>query len=198
MRSVVVLLVAMPALLLAAPASQAAATAVDAPAVSVSVSDGREDAAPGDRLEYAVDVENAGAEAFSGSVTLRVPDFVELEASGATIEGGVATWSIEVPAGGAMTLDAVATVGEASGNAYQVVTLAEVVDDRGAVLVRAADADTIPGADAPPAVAGLTGAGEGLPEWVMPVGIVGAVILAGSSFALFGAALARRNRPRMG
>ena len=197
MRSVVALLVAMPALLLAAPASPAAAAA-DVPSVSVSVTDGREDAAPGDQLEYAVDVENAGAEAFSGSVTLRVPDFVEIEASGATIEGGVATWSVEVPAGGAMTLDAVATVGKASGNAYQVVTLAEVVDDRGTVVVRAADADAIPGADIPPAVAGLTGPSDGIPEWLMPAGIVGAVILAGSSLALFGAALARRNRPRTG
>lgn len=198
MRSVIALLVAMPALLLAAPASPAAAaSAVDAWAVSVSISDGREDAAPGDQLEYAVEVQNAGAEAFSGSVTLRVPDFVEVEASGATIEGGVATWSVEVPAGGAITLDAVATVGEASGNAYQVVTLAEVVDDRGTVLVRAADADAIPGADTPPAVAGMT-ASEGVPQWLMPAGIVSAVILAGSSLALLGAALARRNRPRTG
>ena len=199
MRSVLSLLLGLPVLLIAAPAAPAAAAPADGAAVvSVTVSDGREDAVTGDRLEYTVKVDNAGAEAFTGSVTLRVPDFVEVEASGATIEGGVATWSIEVPAGEAATLDAVATVGEASGNAYQVVTLAEVLDDGGAVLVRAADADAIPGADTPPAVAGLTGAAQGLPEWVMPAGIVGAVILAGSSLALFGAALTRRNRPRTG
>ena len=197
MRAILAL-VTLPALLFTAQAGAAAAATADAPAVSVTVSDGREDAEPGDRLDYTVQVENAGAEVFAGSVTLRVPDFAEVEASGAAIDGSVATWNAEIPAGGSAQWDATAIVGDDPGDAYQVVVLAEVADTRGAVVVRAADADAIVGAAAPPAVAGLTGPDPGLPEWVVPAGIVAAVILAGSSLALFGAILARRHRPQTG
>ena len=197
MRSILAF-AALPALLLAVQAGPAAAATTDAPAVSVTVSDGREDAEPGDRLEYTVQVENAGAEAFAGSVTLRVPEFAEVEASGASIDGTVATWSAEIPAGASAQWEATAIVGDDPGDAYQVVVLAEVTDAGGTVVVRAADADAIPGAIAPPAVGGLTEAGPGLPEWVVPAGVVAVVILAGSSLALFGAVLARRQRPRAG
>ncbi|WP_127817984.1 DUF11 domain-containing protein [Microbacterium sp. CPCC 204701] len=200
MRRLLILLLALPALLLAVPAAPAAAAgaADDVAAVTVSVSDGRDDAAPGDHLDYTVEVDNAGAEAFTGSVTLRVPDFAEVEASGATIEGGVATWSVEIPAGGSAQWTATVIIGDESGEAYQVVVLAEVVDGGGAVVVRDADADAIPGSIAPPAVAGMGGEPQGLPEWVMPAAILAAVVLAGSSLALFGAVLARRGRPRRG
>lgn len=200
MRSVAAILIALPALLLAAPAAPAAAagTADEASAVSISVSDGREDAEPGDRLDYTVQVENAGAEVFAGSVTLRVPDFAEVEASGAAIDGSVATWKAEIPAGGSAQWEATAIVGDDPGDAYQIVVLAEILDGGGAVVVRAADADAIPGSTTPPAVAGMTGEARGLPEWIMPAGILAAVVLAGSSLALFGASLARRGRPRMG
>lgn len=197
MRSILAF-AALPALLLAVQAGPAAAATTDAPAVSVTVSDGREDAEPGDRLEYTVQVENAGAEAFAGSVTLRVPEFAEVEASGASIDGTVATWSAEIPAGASAQWEATAIVGDDPGDAYQVVVLAEVTDAGGTVVVRAADADAIPGAIAPPAVGGLTEAGPALPEWVVPAGVVAVVILAGSSLALFGAVLARRQRPRAG
>lgn len=200
MRSIVALLLTLPVLLLAAPAASAAAFASpdDAPAVSIAVSDGREEAAAGDRLRYTVEVENAGGQAFSGSVILRVPDFVEVEASGATVEGSIATWNLEIPAGGSAKWEAAAIVGDAPGDAYQVVVLAEVADGGGAVVVRAADADAIPGAPAPPAVAGMTGAGPGLAEWMIPAGILSTVILAGTSVTLLGVVLARRSRPRMG
>lgn len=194
------ILVALPALLLTAPAAPVAAVvaADDAPAVSISISDGREDAGPGDRLDYIVQVDNAGAGAFAGTVTLRVPEFAEVEASGAAVDGTVATWEAEVPAGGSAQWEATALVGDEVGDAYQVVVLAEVVDARGSVLVRAADADAIPGSAAPPAVAGMTGEGQGLSDWVVPAGILAVVILAGSSLALFGVVLARRGRPRIG
>lgn len=200
MKLAAAILIASAALLLTAPAVPAAAgvTADGAPTVSISVSDGREDAEPGDQLDYTVQVENAGAEVFAGSVTLRVPEFAEVEASGAIIDGSVATWNAEIPAGGSAQWEATAIVGDDPGDAYQIVVLAEVADARGAVVVRAADADAILGAAAPPAVAGLTGPDPGLPEWVVPAGIVTVVILAGSSVALFGAVLARRQRPRAG
>lgn len=197
MRPVAALTIALPALLLAAPAGAAAATG-DVSAVTIAVSDGVEQAGLGEVLSYTVIVENSGAETFTGSVNLRAPDFVEVAASAATVEAGTATWTVEVPAGESAQFEAEATVGDEPGNAYQVVMLAELADADGTTLVRAADADAIPGAQAPPAVPGLTDQAEGIPEWVLPVAFVAAAVLAGSSLAIFGALLARRRRPARG
>ncbi len=194
MRSLVALAITLPALLIAAPAAAVAA----GDAISVTVSDEVDEATPGDTVRYTVVVENAGDQPFSGTVNLRVPEFVELGASDATVGGGVASWSAEIPAQGSAKFQAVILVGEVPEDAYQVVTLAEVVDPRGGVVVRAADANEIPGAQRPADVPGLTAPTAHLPEWLMPAGILAAVILAAVSLATFGMLMARRKRPRTG
>lgn len=193
MRSLAALAIALPALLLAAPA--AAATTGDV--ISVSVSDGVEEARSGDTVRYTVVVDNPGARPFSGMVNLRAPEFVELAASDATVDGSVATWTVEVAARATAEFEAVGVVGDAPDAAYQVVTLAEVVDARGGVVVRAADADEIPGAQRPPDVPGLTGGSPRLPEW-LPLGILAAAAVGGASLVTFGVLFARRNRSRTG
>lgn len=187
----------LPALLLAAPAGEAA-SAGEAPEMTVTVSDGVEQAAPGDVLRYVVVVDNTGGVAFSGSMSLRTPDFVEVTASGSIIDGDIATWPIEVPAGESTRFEAEATVGDEPGDAYQVVALAEIADSDGAIIVRAADADSIPGALRPPDVPGLSETTPGPAGWALPAGIAAVVALAGLSLAGLGAYRARRTHRPMG
>lgn len=192
MRTLRALTIALPALLLAAPAGAAAAEP-DAQ-LSVHLSDGVEEARSGDVLEYVVTVENDGPTPFSGVVSLRAGNFVELGAAEGTVEDGAASWALELPAGGSATFEAVALVAEVPADAYQVVGLAEVTGASGEVVVRAADADAVPGAEAPPAVAGMTPAATGLPVWLLGAGVVSAAVLGAASLAIFGVLIARRHR----
>lgn len=192
MTRLLALAIALPALV-TAPAGAVADSAQ--PAISVTVSNGVDQAAPGDTSTYRVIVENSGGADFAGSVDLRLPEFADIAAD-TGVEGGTATWSVELPAGQSADFEAEVTFARDAGDAYQVVGLAEVRDASGDLVVRAADADGIPGAHAPAAVPGMTPDGADGFAWSVPV-----LIGAGSVLALAGVSwwlIASRRRPRDG
>lgn len=188
MRALISLALALPALLIAAPADATAGQ----PTLSVSVSDGVETASSGDDLHYTVTIVNEGGEAFSGSLRIRMPDFVELTGSGGDIDAEGAVWQVDVPAGATVEFEAQAAVKEAPADAYQIVALAEVSAADGAVIVRAADADSVPGAAAPPPVPGLTDEGDESPSWLPVVAIGAGAVALGAAVAVV--AVTRRSR----
>jgi hypothetical protein len=167
MRLPVGVAVALPVLLLAAPAGAAGAPLEQT--LSVAVSDGVAEVEAGDRMTYVVVVENSGGDDFSGSVNLRFPGFLDVVADNASITEETATWEVDVQPGETVELQAEATFARPAGDEYQVVAVADVADSEGSVIVRAADADDIPGATAPADVPGLTDETAAAPSWVLPV-----------------------------
>jgi hypothetical protein len=189
-KALIAVAIALPALLMAAPAGAAAATEA---APSVTVSDGVDEAAPGSDADYVVAVENSGNGTLTGAVNLRVPEFVDVAAPDAAVDGGVATWALDLAPGESAEFHAQATFARSAGDAYQVVVLAEVADAAGTVVVRAADANRIPGAAAPESVPGLTGEPASGPSWVLRATVGGLIVLAGVA-ALVWWLLSRRRR----
>lgn len=165
----------LPVLLLAAPAG-----AAEAPTISIALTDSVESARAGDTLQYVATVRNEGGAPAAVTVTLTPPPYVTLS--------GESSWQVELAGGESRELAVAGTVGEPAEGDYQVVTLASVAstDAPDTVLVRAIDADTIPGVEAPEPVAGLDGVSDARDEvdptpWI--VGGIGALLAAGAAVA---------------
>lgn len=178
------------ALLLAAPAGAAAAE----PSLAITISDGVEEARTGDTLDYTATVSNRGGETFEGVVTITPPPYLMLSASDAdAIEGGL-SWEVSIPAGESRDIRATATVGEVTGDDYQVVVTAAVAAASAPVeiIVRAADADRIPGVEAPAPVTGMTEV-DTQPPLIWAIVAAGAVVIV---VAIVGLVVWLRRRPR--
>lgn len=144
------------ALLLSAPAG---AVAAEEPSLAITISNGVDDARVGDILDYTVTVENRGGEMFDGIVTVTPPPNLTLSSSEASETNGALSFDVSLPPGGSSEVRAIGTVGETlDADVYQVVVTAAVaaVSAPGEILVRAADADRIPGSEAPAPVPGMT------------------------------------------
>jgi hypothetical protein len=137
--------------LLSAPAATAAATADPGamPAgLSIAISDGRAGTAPGSSSNYTATVTNGGPAAVTGKLVITLPSHATYsEATGAHIQKSDATWQVTVPPGKSVTRQATADVGRIPKGEVRVTTLATLYasDDRGRILVRAADANAIRG-----------------------------------------------------
>lgn len=131
-------------LLLAAPVGAATQYSL-----TVTVTDGVDEARSGDTLDYVATIVNSGGEPFEGVVTISSNAFVTLD--------GTTSWPVTLAPGESKEFEVTATVGDITGDDYQVVTLASVAaaDAASEVLVRAADADRVPGAEVPADVPGL-------------------------------------------
>lgn len=187
---IAVVTVALSVLLAAAPAG---AVAMEAPAFSIELSDGLDEARPGDRLEYVATVRNEGAAAAAVRVSVIAPPSLALhEAAG--VDGDTASWDVELAAGERREFTVRGRVGDAVDGDYQIVTMATVArsDAPDAVIVRTADADAIPGVDGPPPVPGLEAAST--TAWIpWAAGAVAAVlVIAAGGFGLWGMRLRRR------
>ena len=147
--------------------------------VSVALTDGVEKVRAGDALDYVATVTNDGGTPAAVTVTVSTPAYLTLD--------GEATWAVELAGGESREFTVSGTVGEPPAEEYQVVATASVAptDAPDTVLVRAVDADGIPGADAPVPVAGLAGeqpAPADATPWVVGAGALLAAAAAAAAF----------------
>ena len=178
-------------LLLVLFAAPAGAAATERHSLTISVTDSVEEARPGDTLNYVATVANRGGEAFEGVVTITTPAFATLEAAE---DDGEVSWPVSLSPGESKDFRATAIVGKGSAADYQVVTVASMAtaDAASEILVRAADADRIPGTEAPAEVPGLV---EPAGKSFLPrvIGAIAVVVLLGAAVA---AAIVFRRRGR--
>lgn len=188
---IAVVTVVLPVLLAAAPAAAAAET----PALSIELSDGLDEARPGDRLEYVATVRNEGAGPAAVRVSVTAPPSLLLDETVGGVEGATVSWDVELAAGERREFTVEGRVGDAIDGEYQIVTMATVArsDAPEVALVRTVDADTIPGVEGPPSVPGLEGA-VAATAWIpWAAGAAAAVLaIAATGFGLWGLRLRRR------
>lgn len=116
-------------------------------ALSIAVTDGVSDAAPGDRLVYGVTVRNDG-DAASRRVTVRLTlpggvSFVSADGGGVS-ERGAVVWKVAVPAAGHVTVTARGTVGTLLAGLNGLAGVA-CVNAGGPDMLCSSDIDQIPG-----------------------------------------------------
>lgn len=187
---IAVVTVALPVLLAAAPA----ATAAEAPAFSIELSDGLDEARPGDRLAYVATVRNEGAGAAAVRVSVTAPPSLVLDEAAGVVQGATASWDVELDAGEQREFTVEGRVGDAIDGEYQIVTMATVArsDAPEVALVRTVDADTIPGVEGPPPVPGLEAATA--TAWIpwAAGGAAAVLVIVAAGFGLWGMRLRRR------
>jgi uncharacterized repeat protein (TIGR01451 family) len=179
-----------------APAQAPSPEAVHAAAMVIGVSDGVTSATTGDELTYTISLRNDGA-ADSGPLGVRFqpPSGAELttvDHDGAR-EDGVATWSVDLPAGGTLTLTVGAKVATLPEGVNGLAGIACITHD-GTPSLCATDMNQIPGQpDIHAIVEGDPSATHRSVPWLAIVGILlGAAALSIGGFVL----LRRRRSPR--
>ena len=146
------------------------------PALTISVSDGRTAASPGDQLTYVVSIRNGGtlsAQHLKITQTLSAGlSFLKASPPGVAA-GGLVTWSAAIPAGGTQTFHVVARVTRAPDQLLRLAAVAcASAEGSSRPIVCAAHLDRLPAATAASAsrAAGTSGA--------VPVAYAGAAALA--------------------
>ena len=160
------------------------------PALTISVSDGRIAANPGDQLTYVITVRNGGrARAPHLKVTQTLSPGLDFLSSTprATAERRQVSWPAAIAAGGTQTFRVVARVTRTPARAVRLAAVA-CASDRGSrrPIVCAAHLDRLPAAAQAPASASRSGRSAGLP----PLAYAGAALAVLAAAVL--AVLARR------
>jgi uncharacterized repeat protein (TIGR01451 family) len=173
------------------PAVRAQAPA--GPALTISVSDGRTAASPGDRLTYVVTLRDAGR---AGARHLKVTqtlspglDFLSASPRG-TAAGGKVTWPAAIPAGGTRTFRVVARVTRTPARLLRLSAVAcASARGGGRPIVCAAHLDRLP------AAASASAARSGRPAGMPPLAYagVGLALLVAAALAVL---VRRRGRLR--
>ncbi len=153
------------------------------PALTISVSDGRAAADPGEQLTYTVSVRDGGT---VGARHLKITqtlsaglDFLSASPRG-TAGGGQIAWSAAIPAGGTRTFRVTARVTRTPAGLLRLAAVACASDEGSSrPIVCAAHLDRLPAATAASAsrVAGPAGPGP-LPYAAAAVAVLAAVVLA--------------------
>ncbi len=156
-----------------------AASQPKVPSLSISVTDGRTTAMPGDRLAYRLRVDNSGAIAARAlTITLTTPPYLRsLSAGGGgVVTAGKVTWHARLPAGHAATFTMSALLAPAPAGVSRLAAVACAAMKGGRPVVCAAHLDRLA---AVASTAGRTGAsGPGRKTAGSPLGYVLAITAA--------------------
>lgn len=167
--------------------------------LSIAITDGVAETAPGASATYTATVTNRGTMPVTGELVIALADragFTSVQ--GAQVDKREASWRVTVAPGTSTSRRAAARVGRIPHGEVRVTTLATLYanGDRSVILVRAADADAIRGVVDPAHTVGEVAArvpAAPAPPWAL-LGVAVAAVLAASATA--GVALTRRRRRR--
>jgi uncharacterized repeat protein (TIGR01451 family) len=172
------------------------------PQLSITVTDGEENAAAGAALTYSVALQNTGASDLSGLlVTQTLPDgvtFVSADGSGVAT-GSTVSWNVDVKAAATANLTVAVTVGETPPELLRLATtVCAMTAPDAAPLVCASDSDLLPAgaqaaATAAAAAAHSADSADSTPFWIVFAGIGVAVLLV---VAVIAVVITRRRRRR--
>ncbi len=137
--------------LLVTPAASAATPDASQPApdgLSIAITDGEADVAPGASLNYTVTVTNRGTTPVAGELVISRPAFASFsKVEGSHPEKADAAWNVTIAPGTSERRHAGVVVGHIPAGEFRVTALATLYAsaDRSRILVRAADANAIQG-----------------------------------------------------